>query len=80
MIPNSIAISGEATALMTEAHPLIPQAHGTKVDRLLDNFVNPKGKGIPIKNANGASINIEIKYFRWRDKWINELNIMGNKK
>ena len=42
------------TALITEAHPFIPQAQGRCEGNSRATRVNPKGKGIPIKKARGA--------------------------
>ncbi len=52
--PNSIASSVAREALITEAKPLIPQAHGMKSGMLFATRVSPIGNGMPIQNASGA--------------------------
>jgi len=49
--PNSIASSVAREALITEAKPLMPQAHTMKSGVLLASRFSPTGNGIPIKNA-----------------------------
>ena len=51
------------TAPITEAHPLIPQAHGIPCSNVFFIQVKPKGKGIPIKNAYGAINKTDIINF-----------------
>ena len=49
--------------LITEAHPFIPQAQGTRFGFSWLIFVSPRGKGIPIKKARGAISPNEISIF-----------------
>ena len=41
-------------ALITEAQPFTPHTQGTRFGEFSLRYAKAKGKGIPIKNANGA--------------------------
>jgi len=64
--PASTAIIVARTVLMTEKQPLIPHAQGIRLIFLSERYFNPKGKGIPIKNATGAMISNEKNNFNKR--------------
>lgn len=58
--------------LNTDAEPLIDQAHG--INSLLIARI-PNGNGMPITNAKGAIINVEIINFKDRGRVIKAFNI-----
>ena len=66
--PNSIASRVARTALMTEARPLIPQAHGIKFGAVAATYLSPSGNGMPILMARGAINTTEITIFTGSEK------------
>jgi hypothetical protein len=63
-----MARSVARTALMTEAQPLIPHAQGINGCAYLERDVIARGKGIPIKKANGAMSRIVGTIFKLMGK------------
>jgi len=52
--PNSTATIVARAVLITDTHPLSPHAQGICSTFSFETCDSPAGKGIPIKNANGA--------------------------
>jgi len=61
--PKLMAKSIARTALITEAQPFTPQAHGISSGAKLFNLMMASGKGIPIQKERGAISNMVIMIF-----------------
>lgn len=53
--PASTTSNAASEALITEMHPLMPQAQGILFSPVPDRARSPRGKGIPIKVAGMAT-------------------------
>jgi len=58
--PKCMASSVARIALITEAQPLTPHAHGTQSGARSETCLRPSGNGIPMQNASGAIRTMEI--------------------